>query len=153
MRGVYEATIRISALSAVKTLLYITAPAARAVEILSAAVTNESNVTNQQLECTLQTVTTLGTPTGTALTPTKMEQGDQASGSTCVGNVTASEPTYTANTEVGREGWASLAGYRFQPLPEERPTIAPSATMGLRLINTTPTAFDCDVRVVYREIG
>jgi hypothetical protein len=153
MRGVYEATIRVSALAAQKTLLYITAPSSKVVEILSASVTNESNVTNQQLETTFQLIGTLGAPTGTALTPSKLEQGDQASGSTVVGNVTASEPTYTANTEIGREGWASLAGYRYQPVPEERLYIAPSTSWGLRMLNTTPTAFDCDVRVVYREIG
>jgi hypothetical protein len=153
VRGVYESNIRISALAAQKTLMYITAPANKVVEILSASVTNESNTTNQQLECCFQKVTTLGTPTGTTLTPTKAEQGDQAAGSTVVGNVTASEPTYTASTQYGLRGFASLAGYEFAPLPEERLCIAGSDTWGLRLLNTTPTAFDADVRIVFREIG
>lgn len=153
MRGVYEAGIRISALAATRTLMYITAPSNRVVEILSIAVTNESNTTNQQLECTLQRISTLGSPTGTGVTPTPTEQNDQAAASTVVGNITASEPTYASGTEIGREGWPSLGGYRFQPVPEERPVIAGGVSWGLRLINQTPTAFDCVVRIVFREIG
>ena len=152
MRGVYTATVAISGLAGAKTLAYITAPSSKVVEILSAEVSNTSNATNQQLLATLQRVTTLGTPTGTALTPAKHEAGDQAAGSTAVGNVTASEPTYTADTEVGRSGFASLAGWRFDPVPEERPIIAPSATLGLRMIST-PTSFDALVRITFREIG
>jgi hypothetical protein len=153
MRGVYESSIRISALAAQRTLMYITAPSNRVVEILSVAVTNESNTTNQQLECTLQRISSLGTPTGTSITPTPMEQNDQASATVTVGNITASEPTYAAGTEIGREGWPTLGGYRFQPVPEERPVIAGGVSWGLRLINQTPTAFDCVVRVVFRDIG
>lgn len=153
MRGVYEANIRIAALNSARTLMYITGPANKVVEILSASVTNESNTTNQQLECTFQLVSSLGTPTGTALTATKSEQGDQAAGSTAVGNITASEPTYTSNTQYGLRGFASLAGWDFAPVPEERLYIAGGATWGLRMLNTTPTAFDCCVRVSFREIG
>src|SRR5688500_16898582 len=112
MRGVYTAKIKISGLAAAKTLMYITAPAAKVVEILGAIITNASNETNEQCEATLQRISALGTPTGTALTPSKHENGDQAAGSTAVGNITASEPTYAANSEVGYEGFASLAGYR-----------------------------------------
>jgi len=105
------------------------------------------------LECTFQKVTTLGVPTATTLTPTKSEQGDQVAGSTVKGNVTASEPTYTADTQYGLKGFASLAGYEFAPVPEERLYVAGADTWGLRLLNTTPTAFDCDVRLAFREMG
>lgn len=132
--------------------MYITAPATGVIEILSASVTDENNTTNQQLECTLQRVTTLGTPTGTAVTAAKHETLDGASAATVVGNVTASEPTYTANTDIGHEGFPSLSGWFFQPVPEERPIIPPSATMGLRCIST-PTSQDSQVRITYREIG
>jgi hypothetical protein len=152
MRGVYTADVKISALAAAKTVIYITAPAAKVVEILSSVIENCSNETNEQLEATWQIVNALGTPTGTALTPAKHEAGDQAAGSTVVGDVTASEPSYVANTLNGRSGFSSLAGYMFAPLPEERPIIAPSATWGLRMLST-PTAFDAIVRVTFREIG
>jgi hypothetical protein len=152
MRGVYEATIPISGLAAAATLAYLTAPAGKVVEVLSASVTNRTNETNEQCECTIQRVTTLGTPTAATITPAKLEQGDQAAASTVKGPVTASEPTYTSGVEVGREGFPSLGGWRYQPVPEERLVIAPSDTWGLRLLNS-PTAFDAVVRIVFREIG
>jgi hypothetical protein len=45
-----------------------------------------------------------------------------------------------------------LAGYYYDPLPEERPIIAPGATVGLRL-TTAPTSFNATARIVWREIG
>lgn len=152
MKGVYTAKIRISALATAKTLLYITAPSTEVLEVLSASITNESNETNEQLVATLQRIGTLGTPTGTALTPSKHESGDQAASATAVGNVTASEPTYTADTEIGLEGFSSLGGWYFDPIPEERPIVAPSASLGLRILNA-PTSLDAVVRITFREIG
>lgn len=152
MRGVYTASIKISSLNSARTLMYLTAPAAKVVEILSAFVTNASEETNEQLEATFQRISALGTPTGTSLTPAKHELGDQASASTVVGNITASEPTYGANTTVGYDGFSSLAGYAFTPTPEERPVINAGDSWGLRMLST-PTSFDAIVRVTYREIG
>lgn len=152
MRGVYTGVVKISGLAAAKTLLYITAPANKVVEILSASVTNASNETNEQIECCLQHVTTLGSPTATTLTPSKHELGDQAAASTVKGNVTASEPTYTSNTEIGYEGSSSLGGWFFDPTPEEHPFIPGQGTMGLRLLST-PTAFDAVVRITFREVA
>lgn len=152
MRGVYTATVQIAGIAAAKTLIYVTAPADKVVEIIGASITDESNETNEQLAACLQRVTTLGTPTATTLTPSKHEKGDQAAGSTVKGNVTASEPTYGANTELGYEGAPTLGGWRYSPLPEERPIIQGQETVGLRLIST-PTAFDCRATVVFREIG
>lgn len=152
MRGVYEAVIKISGLTTARTLAYITTPATAVVEIIGASVTNASNETNEQMECALQRIGTLGTPTATTLTPSKDEAGDQAAASTVKGNVTASEPTYTANTELGYEGAPSLGGWVFEPGAMERPIIAPSTSMGLRLLQTI-TSVDAVVRVRFREIG
>jgi|ERR1043166_9656239 hypothetical protein len=152
MRGVYTAYTRISANTAAKTLAYITAASTHVVAITSASVTNESNENNEQILCVWQRITTLGTPTATTLTPSKQESGDQAAACTVKGNVTASEPTYTANTEIGGEGAASLNGWFYNPAPEERCVIPPSASMGLRLINAM-TAADLVVRITFMEIG
>ena len=152
MRGVYTTSIKISALAAAKTLAYLTAPADKVVEILSASVTDASNETNEQLECALQRITTLGTPTGTTLTFAKHEAGDQAAGTTGKGNITASEPTYTADTELGREGHSTLGGWYFNPIPEERPTLGGQLSMGLRML-ATPAAFDAIAKITFREIG
>ena len=153
MRGVYEGFISITGLNSARTLMYLTSPSTAAIEILEASVTTKgSNVTNQQLECCLQRITTLGTPTGTAITAAKMENGDAASAATCVGNITASEPTYTNNTVIGGEGFSSLGGWRYQPIPEDRMVMPPSSNIGLKLVGSI-TSCDADVRLVWREIG
>lgn len=154
MRGVYTASYRISSLSAAKTLLYLTAPARRVVEILSASVTNTSNETNEQLLCTLQPISgyPLGTPSGTSVVPAPQEPGDQAASTVCFANVSGNEPTYITNGEIGREGFASLGGYYFDPMPEERPVVPATGAMGIRLI-TSATAFDAVVKITFREIG
>jgi hypothetical protein len=150
MRGVYTAATKIAALNASKTLAYLTAPATKAIEIIAVTVTNESNANNFQGQIAIQNITSLGTPTATSVTPTPHESGDQAAGSVTKFNVTASEPTY--GTVITQEGFASLVGYRHEPAPEERIIVTPNTSIGIRMI-TTPTAFDCDVRVTFREIG
>jgi len=159
MRGVYTAAFRISGLSAAKTLMYLTAPSNKVVELLSASVTNETNETNEQLLCGFQRVSSLGTPTATSITPKPHENGDQAAGSTLKANVTASEPTYPAVGQdadipgaFGLEGFASLGGWFFDPTPEERPIIAGGDTWGLRMVST-PTSFDAVIKLTFREIG
>jgi hypothetical protein len=153
MRGVYEARISIAGLTQAKTLAYLTAPANKVVEILSIEVTNASNETNEQLKCQWNLITSLGTPTGTSITPTKLEQGDQSAGSTVVGDITASEPTYSASVIQGEKGWASLAGYQFSPIPEERPVVAGGASWGLRNMTAPGSGFDAAVVIRFREIG
>lgn len=153
MRGVYTASYKISAISTARTVMYITAPAAAVVEVLEASVTNDSSSTSQQIEVAMQTIGTLGTPTATSVTPAKSEAGDQASGSTVKGNVTASEPTYTASTEWGYEGANVLSGWFHQPIPEDRRYVAPGGSLGIRLLSTPNPTFDCQVRLVWREIG
>jgi hypothetical protein len=159
MRGVYGANYRIAGVTTGKTLLYITVPSTIVVDILSCYVTNESNETNEQLLCCLQRVTTLGTPTATTITPTKAEKGDQAAASTVKANVTASEPTYGAIAQGGAivdadglQGFPSLSGWAYQPTPEERQTIAPGDTWGLRLVNTITSADLC-VQLNFQERG
>ena len=154
MRGVYEATINISALATNQTLIYITAPANKVVEILSAEVTNCTNEPNEQAEVTLSKISSLGSPTATTITPTRAEQGDQAASSTVKGNVTGSEPTYASAPaiEVGRKGFATLAGYQYAPVPEERLIIAGGDSWGLKLV-TTITAISADCVLRFRELG
>lgn len=152
MRGRYTAQGTISSLSAAKTLLYITAPSTACVKIVSTSVTNNTNETNEQIEIAWQSIGTLGTPTATTLTPSKSEPGDQAAASTVKLNVTASEPTYTANTLHGHKGVASLNGYFYPDISSDEIIIPPSGTFGLRLLSS-PTAFDATVNVTFQEIG
>lgn len=154
MRGCYEASVKVSGVTQAQTLIYITVPANKVVEVLSAEITDASNETNEQCEGTLQLISALGTPTAATITPSKLEQGDQAAGSTVKGPVTASEPTYSSgpNVEVGRKGFATLAGYQYAPIPEERPILAGGASWGLRLLNN-PSSADLVAVLRFRELG
>jgi len=160
MRGVYYVNYRIAAVSAAKTLLYVTVPADILVELLYTSVTNESNETNEQLAIAWQKITSLGTPTTQATpTPSKAENGDQAAASTWKANVTASEPTYGAIAQgaaivdvIGLQGLPSLGGAVYAPAPEERKLLGVSTNWGLRLL-AAPIALDLAIEVRFREIG
>lgn len=153
IRGAYSAQAKASTISAALTLLYITAPANKTVTIISAMIgTSGSNTTNQQLEAVWQKIGTLGTPTATATTPTPMENGDAAAGSTVAVTVTASEPAYTGGVIHGHYGFSSLGGYQYCPVPEERLVITGGQSWGLRLLST-PTAADFSTNVTFVEAG
>ena len=152
MRGVYTATINISPISAAKTLILLQNGANTVVEILSARVTNRSNETNEQLEVELTRVATAGSPTGTSITACKSEDGDAASACTVIGDLSA-EPSSYATTPIDRQGMASLSGYDYTPIPEARAAISPSDYVGLRLITTPSSSFNCTATLTWREIG
>ena len=152
---VYDAVIKISGLNSARTLLYITVATNDLVRPIHASVTNATVETNEQLEVLWQKITTVGTPTKTDITPTKHDQGDTASGSTVAGNVTASEPTYTAGVILGQQGFPSLSGYMWPPTPVPMPALpvfTGGDSWGLRMIST-PAAFDAIVLVTFGEEG
>lgn len=151
MRGVYTAQIDITGLSTAKTLLHLQAPATGILEILSVNVTNLNTETSEQLEVGLYHVTTVGTPAGTSVTPEKHEKLDAAAAATVLGNL-SDEPTAYAAKPIDKQGVNNLSGYRYDPLPEERPVVPPSGAIGLRML-TAPNSFNASVQIVYREIG
>jgi hypothetical protein len=155
MKGVYTATIKCAGITTAKTLLILENTASKILEVLYGSVTEESTNINQQNVCALHRITTLGTPTGTTVTPAPQERGDQASTITVLGNITASEPTYGADgiNEYGREGFSFLNGWVFAPLPEGRLYMEPSGNYGLRLRLAPGSTLDIDVTLQYREIG
>jgi len=154
MRGVYRAHHDTSAVTTAKTLLYITNAADMVIEIISARITAQDEDTSEQIFAELNRIATLGTPTATSVTAKPTEEGSVASSATCKGNVTASEPTYDAAADsICRRGANKLGGWEYVPLPEERPIIVPSDTVGLRLIDAVANSTDLSAEIVYREIG
>ena len=149
----YSVSMETSSISAAKTLLYLTTPNDMVVQIVSVEVVAPDDDTNEQMHCTLQRITTLGTPTATAQTAAPHASGDAAATVTIAGDVTASEPTYTANTEIGEAGAPSLTGYRQEwPDPHARPTVPPSSNIGLRLLTAPGTAKTLTVRMTFCEV-
>ena len=153
MSNIYTVQEKCTGLTAARTLLFIDAPSDGIVRILSASITNPLNETNEQLEACLQRITTLGTPTATTLTPAKHEEDSPAFSGVVKGNVSASEPTYTANTEMGYEGFGSLTGWFFRPTPLEIVCCAPSSDIGLRLLTTSFTSVDLIASMTFEKIG
>lgn len=151
MRGVYTAYIDISGISSAKTLMLIQSPSTAVVEIIGIHVTNLDVETSEQLSIGLFKVSTLGSPSGTSVTPEKHETGDATAAATLTGNLSV-EPTAYATNPIDKQGVNNLAGYHYDPIPEERPIVAPSGAMGVRLL-VSPTSFNCSVMVVFREIG
>jgi hypothetical protein len=153
MRGVYTVEYEVS-ISAAETLLLLEAPSDAVLEILSASITNDSIDENEQLEAGLYVVITKGTPSGTAVTPEPHEPGDQAVGGTYLAHLGGgSEPDAYNSVAIDHQGFSNLAGYRYDPLPEERPIIPPSGLAGLRLLSAPDAATVLVAQVVFREIG
>jgi hypothetical protein len=155
VRGVYTTVVEIASVAAAKTLLLGTAPADAAIEILSVSITNADIETSEQMIAAISRVTTLGSPSDdtTALMATAAaEAGSATSDVTWLGNLDVEPTAYNANP-IRYEGFNNIGGFYFDPLPETRPIIAPSASFGVRLISTPSTAFRAIVSVTYREIG
>lgn len=151
-RGTYTIQALLSGVTTARTLAYLTAASTVVLRVKSASVTNANNATNQQMKLCWKKIGTLGTPTATTVTPSKHELGDQAAASTAKVNVTASEPTYTSNTEIGYKGVASLNGYTWPDIASDSFVIAPSASWGLQLVGDI-TSTDLVVNITFEEIG
>lgn len=151
MRGVYTAQIDITGLSSAKTLMLIQAPSTGVIEIISCSVSNVNSETSEMLNIGVYHVTTVGSPTGTSVTPEKHEKLDASSSATVTGNLSG-EPTAYASKPLDKQGINNLSGYRYDPLPEERPIVPPSGAIGLRVIDA-PASFNASVQIVFREIG
>ncbi len=151
MRGMYTANININSLVSAKTLLLLRAPSTAVLEIYSVLLSNLDSEVNEQWSVGLYRTATYGSPTGTSVTPEKQETLDSSSSATILGNLTV-EPTSYSTNPLDQQGINNLSGYRYDPIPEQRPIIAPSAAIGLRLF-TVPSSFNAVAQIVYREIG
>ena len=152
MQGVYTFQYQATSVNSSRTLMYVTAPGTQVLEILSAKVT-EANVTaTEQVECMVSRITSLGTPTATTVTATLTEPTTPAFGGACKANVTANEPTYGA-TPIDQNAYPNVAGYLYDPLPEERPIVAPSASVGIKLLTAVANTYTFDITITVRAIG
>src|SRR5262245_8998228 len=139
---VYTSSIETSSINAAKTLSTIQNPNDQVCVILEAHVSAPDDDVNEQLDIAFQKITSLGSPTGTAVTPTKHMTGSPSAGVTTTMDVTASEPTYgAANVDVvGRQGASSLGGWHYTPTFQNALYMSPSENWGLRLLTAPGTA-------------
>lgn len=148
MRGVYTVQANINGVTGQKTLMSIAAASGVVVELQHATITNANNETNQQIEAYLRRASADGTGTGATARP--HEANDQAATSTI-------KSAHTVNATLtdgifGHQGFATLAGYFWQPTPEERVYIKPNEAIALHIPTSGVTSFDAVATLTFREI-
>lgn len=152
MRGVYTISDTISALSALKTVLLITADANKTLEVLEVTLTAVSVAAAMQMAAGLQEVSTIGSAAGATPDVAMHEQGDAAHGFIPLANLTA-EPTTYEGPVIGYRGFAHSVGYYWVPQPEDRLYIIGGETWGLRVLTAPSGAYNAIVTATVREIA
>lgn len=137
----YRVTLPTSAMAVTtaRTLIYVTAPSNGAVLISRGQATQANLTGTDQLYAALQRITTLGTPTATSITPKPIGKHGAAL-FTAKGNVTASEPTYTADDDDGLEGYHIRSGWYYKP--DHGLIVEAGASAGLRLLSAPPSSMN-----------
>lgn len=154
MRGVYALNYEIAGFTTAKSLAMVTAAATHVLELLEVHVTNSNNAITAQLGVALQRISSIGSAAGTNLKTSNVvpdDVGDQATAvTTAIGNLTVEPTTYS--TVLDQQGVNNLAGYHYVPLPEDRPTVPPGGTIGLRMLSNLSST-TLEVQMIWREIG
>ena len=154
MRGVYNLNYEIAGFTTAETLAMITAAATHVLELIEVHVTNSNNAISAQIGVALQRISVVGGAAGANLKTSNVipdDVGDQATAvTTAIGNLTVEPTTYTS--VIDQQGVNNLAGYHYVPLPEDRPTIPPGGSVGLRMLSNL-TSSNIEVQMIWREIG
>lgn len=116
-------------------------------------VTDESNATNYQAECSILKGTPPATTGYTQLTAQMHEPSDKAAATTAIWLGTGAGADLTVTTTILQEGLAVLNGWDTNPWPEERLFVSGTLTYAVRLNTTPAAATDLDVRLTFKEIG
>lgn len=147
----YRVTLPTSAMAVTtaRTLIYVTAPSNGAILISRGQATQGNQTGDEQLYCALQRITTLGTPTATTITPKPLGKHGAAL-FTAKGNVTASEPTFTADDEDGLEGYHIRSGWYYKP--GHGLIVEASASAALRLLSAPPSSMDVLTFLIVHEL-
>lgn len=151
MRGVYTVEFQVS-VSVAKTLMYLTNASDMVLEILESSIGITNVDTTEQMNASLTHVTNAASAAGSAVVPAKHEQGDVASSVTAIANLSA-EPTTYASVDIDHQGFSSVEGYHYEPIPEDRPIVSPGASIGLRLLDAPSGATVMTMQIKFREIG
>jgi hypothetical protein len=150
---VYTAEWEIASITGAQTVMYLESPSSKCIEILAASLTNMDNDNAESLEAgLLYSDGTTGTGIGSGVTPQTHELGDAASTALVTADL-SSDPTTLSTTFYDKQGFVNLAGYRYDPIPEERPVVSPSRGVALKLLAAPGTAFKATCQIVFREIG
>jgi hypothetical protein len=152
---VYTVSHKTASTATARSLVNLVNNANICLVLLSAEVVAPDDDTNEQFDCVWQKITNNAAAAGTAVTPSKVANGDPASVATCLMDLTVEPTTYAAaNVDAhGRAGAPSLGGWRYTPTEKEAKVLAPSEVYGLRLLTALGVAKALTVRVTFGEIG
>ena len=152
MGRMYSATFEEVAVTAVQDLFELVAPADSAVILHSVSISQSSDAGDAQSEM-LNLLYHRGSTSGslgTTVTPAPLNLGDAAFGGTCEANNTTQS---TEGTILRAENFNVLAGYLWQPTPEERIVISPSGRLIIELQTTPADSLTMSGTIVFEEIG
>lgn len=119
--------------TATKTVLTITAAAAKPVKVLASHIEATDNATSFQVTAQWQKITTLGAGSDQGTTKiTKVDDGDAAASFTVIGDISVEPTTYDADVIREKHAGPSVIGYHSHQGPDAAPVrIEPGETFGL----------------------
>ena len=119
--------------AATKTVLTVTAAAAKPVEVLASHIEATDNATSFQMTAQWQKITTLGAGTTQGTTKiTKVDVGDAAASFTVIGDISTEPTTYDVDVIREKHAGPSVIGYHSHQGPEPAQVrIEPGETWGL----------------------
>lgn len=152
MSRMYSAVFEEVAVTAAQDLFEIVAPSDAIVWIHSVSITQSSDAGDAQSEM-LNLLYHRGSTSGSggsAVTPTPLNVGDSAFGGTAEANNTSQS---TEGTKLRAECFNVLAGYIWQPTPEERICLSPSGRLIIELQTTPADSLTMSGTVILEEVG
>ena len=148
----YSVTFEEVAVTAAQDLFEIVAASDSVVVIHSVSVSQSSDAgdaASEMLNLLYHRGSTSGS-SGTTPTPAPLNLGDAAFGGTTeVNNTTQGTP----GTKLRAECWNVLAGYIWQPTPEERIYISPSGRVIIELQTAPSDSLTMSGTIIIEELG
>jgi hypothetical protein len=151
MRGVYEASVKITGLNEAMTFIWID-NGPYVVDILEATIQQcGDNVVSQNIECAITPIDTVGNAAGSELLCMPTEKGDQDCPITIWGALTT-EPGAYNSAHDDHQGVPSIGGYVYSPDNKTVASVAVNGDTGIHLIST-PDAADFVASIKFQVRG
>lgn len=155
MGRMYSATISEVAVSVIQDIFEIAAPADSVVAIHSIYLgvsTEEGDAQDETLPLELTKGYTTTGSGGSTPTPTPLETGNAAAGSTVKANNTTQATTGTPVVLLS-DSFNVRSGWQYRPTPEERIILSPSERLVLELPVAPADVMNLNGTIIFEEIG
>jgi hypothetical protein len=155
MGMMYVATFSEIAVTAIQDIFEIVAPSDAVVVIHSIYLgqsTEEGDAQDEMLPLQLTKGYTVSGSGGASVTPTPLESGFPAAGSTVERNNTTQANTGTP-VELLADAFNVRAGWQYRPTPEERIVLSPSQRLVLELPVAPTDSITLSGSLIFEEIG